>query len=91
METLSFILGIAFIVVIALTVVATYAFVKVIKVKNELDEIQRYLNTAINQIYQSIAEENTQIHRRVDLFEKEIFGQLDSRLDKLENRLINKK
>jgi hypothetical protein len=50
METLSFILGIAFIVVIALTVVATYAFVKVIKVKNELDEIQRYLNTAINQI-----------------------------------------
>jgi hypothetical protein len=29
-------------------------------------------------------------HRRIDEFEKEIFGQLDSRLDKLENKLTKK-
>jgi putative lipase involved disintegration of autophagic bodies len=91
METLSFVLGIVFIVVIALALVATYAFVKVIKVKNELDEIQRDLSVTISQIYQDMAEKNREIHQRVDLFEKEIFGQLDSRLDKLENKLINKK
>ena len=38
METLSFVLGIAFIVVIALAIVATYAFVKVIKVQKEIND-----------------------------------------------------
>ena len=87
METLSFVLGIAFMVVIALAIVATYAFVKVIKVQKEINDLDR----RFADIYQCIAEENRQIHQRVDLFEKEIFSQLDSRLDKLENKLIIKK
>jgi len=87
METLSFVLGIAFIVVIALAIVATYAFVKVIKVQKEINDLDR----RFADIYQCIAEENAQINRRVDDFEKEIFSQLDSRLDKLENKLIIKK
>ena len=29
--------------------------------------------------------------RKIDDFEKDIYSQLDSRLDKLENKLINKK
>jgi len=87
METLSFVLGIAFIVVIALAIVATYAFVKVIKVQKEINDLDR----RFADIYQCIAEENTQTNRRVDDFEKEIFSQLDSRLDKLENKLIIKK
>jgi putative lipase involved disintegration of autophagic bodies len=91
METLSFVLGIAFVVVIAIAIVATYAFVKVIKVKNQLDELERQASMREADIYQCMAEENRQIHQRVDLFEKEIFGQLDSRLDKLENKLTNKK
>ena len=91
METLSFVLGIAFVVVIALAIVATYAFVKVIKVKNQLDNIQRQLDSVVGEIYQNIAEENRQIHQRVDIFEKDIYSQLDSRLDKLETKLTNKK
>ena len=91
METLSFVLGIAFVVVIALSIVATYAFFKVIKVTNQLDEIQRQLNTAIGEIYQNIAEENRHCHSRIDMFEKDIYSQLDSRLDKLETKLTNKK
>ena len=85
METLSFVLGIAFIVVIALAVVATYAFVKVIKMQKEINELDR----RFADIYQYIAEENRQIHSRVDIFEKDIYSQLDSRLDKLETKLTN--
>ena len=87
METLSFVLGIVFMVVIALAIVATYAFVKVIKVQKEINDLDR----RFADIYQCIAEESAQINRRVDDFEKEIFSQLDSRLDKLENKLIIKK
>jgi uncharacterized protein YoxC len=91
METLSFVLGIAFVVVIALAIVATYAFVKVIKVKNQLDDIQRQLDSVIGEIYQNIAEENRQIHQRVDNFERDIYSQLDSRLDKLVSNLRKQK
>ena len=91
METLSFVLGIAFVVVIALAVVATYAFFKVIKVQNITDEMARDLDRRFAESYQCIAEENASINRRVDGFEKDIYSQLDSRLDKLETRLTNKK
>jgi uncharacterized protein YoxC len=91
METLSFVLGIAFVVVIALAIVATYAFVKVIKVKNQLDDIQRQLDSVVGEIYQNIAEENRQIHQKVDIFEKDIYSQLDSRLDKLVSNLRKQK
>lgn len=73
--------------VIALAIVATYAFVKVIKVQKEINDLDR----RFSDIYQCIAEENSQINRRVDAFEKDIYSQLDSRLDKLENKLIIKK
>jgi putative lipase involved disintegration of autophagic bodies len=91
METLSFVLGIAFVVVIAIAVVATYAFVKVVKMQKSLEELMRDTDHRFAEAWQGISEENRQIHQRVDLFEKEIFGQLDSRLDKLENKLTNKK
>ena len=91
METLSFVLGIAFVVVIALAIVATYAFVKVIKVKNQLDNIQRQLDSVVGEIYQNIAEENRHCHSRIDSFEKDIYSQLDSRLDKLVSNLRKQK
>jgi hypothetical protein len=91
METLSFVLGIALVVVIALAVVATYAFVKVIQVRKTTEELMRETDRRFTDVYQSIAEENRQIHLKVDIFEKDIYSQLDSRLDKLETRLINKK
>jgi hypothetical protein len=91
METLSFILGIAFIVVIALSVVATYAFVKVLKTRKEIDNLVRDLDMRFGDVYQRIHDNSASIHRRIDDFEKDIYSQLDSRLDKLENKLINKK
>jgi len=91
METLSFVLGIAFIVVIALAVVATYAFVKVIKMQRSIEVLMREIDQRFADIYHCISEENAQINRRVDDFEKDIHSQLDSRLDKLESKLTIKK
>ena len=87
METLSFILGIAFVVVIALAIVAVYAFVKVEKLENSIKEF----DIKESSIYQNMASEIGALHRRIDDFEKDIYSQLDSRLDKLENKLNNKK
>jgi putative lipase involved disintegration of autophagic bodies len=91
METLSFILGIAFVVVIALAIVATYAFVKVISIKKITQEFMRETDQRFANVYQSIAEENRHCHSRIDGFERDIYSQLDSRLDKLETKLTNKK
>ena len=91
METLSFVLGIALVVVIALAVVATYAFVKVIQVQKITEELMRETDRRFADVYQAIAEENRHCHSRIDMFEKDIYSQLDSRLDKLETKLTNKK
>jgi predicted PurR-regulated permease PerM len=91
METLSFILGIAFVVVIALAIVAVYAFVKVSKVNKELSNTQQTMSTDYERIYRRINDETSSLYRRIDETERNIFSQMDSRFDKLENKLTNKK
>jgi ABC-type nickel/cobalt efflux system permease component RcnA len=80
MEILSFSLGIAFVVVAATAVVAVYAFVKVNQVKKYLENTERYFSHEISNVYKEIA-------GRAD----EITRSMDSRLDKLENKLTNNK
>ena len=80
METLSFILGMALVVVIAIAIVAVYAFVKVRQVKQELQSIQLTLSREIESVYRVIHDEKTNMYSSVD-----------SRLDKLESKLTNKK
>jgi DNA-binding Xre family transcriptional regulator len=80
METLSFILGIASVVVIATAVVAVYAFVKVNKVNKHFENLCRELDTTRNDLYRYTAERAEDIIRT-----------LDSRCDKLENKLTNRK
>jgi uncharacterized protein YsxB (DUF464 family) len=80
METLSFILGIAFVVVIAVAIVAVYAFVRVNKIKQYLESTERYLSHEISNVY-------TEIANRAD----SITRSMDSRFDKLENKLTNNK
>ena len=91
METLSFVLGIAFVVVIALAIVATYAFVKVIKVQNTINQLSGSVDVRFSDVYQGMHDQLSQAHRRIDDFERDIYSQLDSRLDKLENKFNNKK
>jgi len=91
METLSFVLGMSSVVVIAIAVVAVIGFVKARKIEIELEhtsaDVYRLLERNQTELHQRVDDS----YRRIDDFEKEVFSQLDSRLDKLENKLITKK
>ena len=84
MDILSFGLGIAVVVIIGLSVIAVIAFVKARKIERQIEELE---SAIFRQIETNIAE----THRRIDDFEREVYSQLDSRLDKLENKLTTKK
>jgi cell division protein FtsB len=84
MDILSFILGIALVAVIGLSIVAVTSFVKVRKIERQIGELE-------SAIYREIESQLAVTHRRIDDLEREVFSQLDSRLDKLENRLLTKK
>jgi hypothetical protein len=84
MDILSFGLGIAVVVIIGLSVISVIAFVKARKIERQIEELE---SAIFRQIETNIAE----THRRIDDFEREIYSQLDSRLDKLENKLTTKK
>ena len=80
METLSFVLGIASVVVIAVAIVAVYAFVKVRQVRQELQSTELNISTEIERVYRAMHDDRSNMH-----------SSLDSRLDKLESRLTNNK
>jgi ribosome-associated translation inhibitor RaiA len=80
MEILSFVLGIASVVVIAVAVVAVYAFVKVREVRQELQSTELNISAEIERVYRTMHDDKTNMH-----------SSLDSRLDKLESRLTNNK
>jgi ribosome-associated translation inhibitor RaiA len=80
METLSFVLGIASVVVIAVAIVAVYAFVKVREVRQELQSAELNISAEIERVYRTI-------HNEKD----NMCSSIDSRLDKLESRLTNNK
>jgi ribosome-associated translation inhibitor RaiA len=80
METLSFVLGMASVVVIAIAIVAVYAFVKVRQVKQELQSTQLTLSSEIENVHRVIYDEKMNM-----------YSSIDSRLDKLESKLTNKK
>ena len=80
METLSFVLGIASVVVIAVAIVAVYAFVKVREVRQELQSAELNISAEIERVYRTMHDDKTNMH-----------SSLDSRLDKLESKLTNNK
>jgi len=80
METLSFVLGMASVVVIAVAIVAVYAFVKVREVRQELQSAELNISAEIERVYRTI-------HNEKD----NMCSSIDSRLDKLESRLTNNK
>ena len=93
METLSFILGMSLVVVIAIAVVAIVGFFKVRSVEKQFNEYKQNFTVEIENrtknIHDNISHTNDSLHRRIDNTEREIFSQLDSRLDKLETKLTD--
>jgi predicted PurR-regulated permease PerM len=78
MDILSFILGMSIVVVIAVAVVAVIAFVKVNKLNKEIE--------SIHQIYTG---EFERVHRDMTDSARNIYSNMDSRLDKLESKITN--
>jgi predicted PurR-regulated permease PerM len=84
MDILSFGLGIAVVVIIGLSIISVIAFVKSRKIQRQIENLEFA-------IYRELQSEIAETHRRIDDFEKDVYSQLDSRLDKLENKLTTKK
>ena len=93
METLSFILGMSLVVVIVIAVVAIVGFFKVRSVEKQFNEYRQNFivefDNRTKDIHDNISHINDSLHRRIDNTEREIFSQLDSRLDKLEAKLTD--
>jgi hypothetical protein len=84
MDILSFSLGIAVVVIIGLSIVAVIAFVKVKRIEIQIERLE-------SEIFRTIGNEISETNRRIDELGTNIFAALDSRLDKLENKLSTKK
>jgi peptidoglycan hydrolase CwlO-like protein len=84
MDILSFVLGIAVVVIIGLSIISVIAFFKVKKIEKQIESLE-------SEIFRTIGTEIADTHRRIDDLEREVFSQLDSRLDKLENKLTTTK
>jgi cell division protein ZapA (FtsZ GTPase activity inhibitor) len=80
MDILSFILGMSIVVVIAVAVVAVMAFVKVNKLNKEIESLQTVLGLEIDS--QNRERENALT---------DVYRTLDSRLDKLESKIVGRK
>jgi predicted PurR-regulated permease PerM len=80
MDILSFVLGIVAVVIIGLSIVVVVSFFKVKKIEKQLANLE-------SGIYREIQFEISNTHQKIDGLEKEVFSQIDSRLDKLENKL----
>jgi ssRNA-specific RNase YbeY (16S rRNA maturation enzyme) len=91
METLSFVLGMSLVVVIALAVVAVTAFVKIIKLEKRIEDLNRDVFEIDEQTNRVLSLEIERVDRNRVESEQAIYSIMDSRLDKLESKLINKK
>ena len=93
MDTLSFILGMSSVAVITISVVAVIGFFKVRNVEKQFNEYKQNFivefDNRIKDIHGSMRIANDTLHRRIDNTEREIFSQLDSRLNKLETKLTD--
>ena len=98
MEILSFVLGMSAVVVIVVSIVAVIGFVKARKIEKETNRIHTIMGNESERVTRDIADTHqriddrvSDIYRAVSQLENNVFSQLDSRLDKLENKLITKK
>jgi predicted PurR-regulated permease PerM len=78
MDILSFILGMSIVVVIAVAVVAVIAFVKVNRLNKEIETIHTIMSGEFERVNRDMTDSA-----------RNIYSNMDSRLDKLESKIIN--
>ena len=79
MDILSFILGMSMVVVIAVAIVAVMAFVRVNKLNKEIESLHTILGLEVE----------SQNRERENVI-NDVYRTLDSRLDKLESKIISR-
>ena len=94
MELYSFILGVSSVVGIIIMILSVVGYVKVIKIGKNLDSFQQNFSVELDNrtkdIHDNACRINEEANRRIDNLERDVFSQMDSRLDKLESRFIIK-
>lgn len=87
METISFVLGMSTVAVIAIAVVAVVGFVKANKTEERLTNLENELSMNIAEIYDNIGKVNTQLNNDISDAYRTLTSNTDSRFDKLINTL----
>ena len=79
METLYFAFGVVTMVLLAIASLAVYSTVKVLKLKNRIEEVLRYTHDETNNIYQNVnrvedrlIQESQEVYNRMDRIDESI-------------------
>jgi predicted PurR-regulated permease PerM len=87
METISFVLGMSTVAVIAITIVAVIGFVKAKKTEERLGHLENDLSRHIDQIYDTISKNHDQVNNNITDSYRSLISNTDSRFDKLINTI----
>jgi predicted Holliday junction resolvase-like endonuclease len=96
MDILSFILGMSVVVVIALAVVAVIGLVRVNRVKSQINDITQYMerdkeetNRRVDETFRYMDERFVRLDEDFKNEIGNVYRTIDSRFDKLENKINN--
>jgi enoyl-[acyl-carrier-protein] reductase (NADH) len=89
MDTLSFALGIATVAVIAIAIVAVYAFFKVRQLEQDNRNFMVEVDKRFEDLYECLNRDFQKLDQKINDVQNVIHSVLDSRLDKLENKLLS--
>jgi len=90
MELNSFVLGMLTIIGLALVILVVVGMVKIYRQKEEIRELQHFINVVQNNVDQSVEKLEDMMGRNVDEIRREYSSYVDSRFDKLMSKINDK-
>lgn len=90
METLSFAFGVLSAVGLLFVITIVLGAVKVLKQQKEIEFLNQWVNDFERNVWQALNRNEEEIHRQLNEKLNETTRYIDSRLDKLEQRLTSK-
>jgi predicted PurR-regulated permease PerM len=90
MELNSFVLGMLTIIGLTLVILVVVGMVKIYKQKEQIRELQDFINVVQNNIDQSIEKLGDTMGRNIDEIRREYSSYVDSRFDKLMSKINDK-
>jgi hypothetical protein len=90
MELNSFVLGMLTIIGLALVILVVVGMVKIYRQKEQIRELQDFINVVQNNIDQSVEKLEDMMGRNVDEIRREYSSYVDSRFDKLMSKINDK-